>query len=408
MPRWGSKRFVSLSLLGAVLLIAALVFAVPGLTGPGLIQPAPAAAQGTSTGYVILGWNDLGMHCYDGDYATLAVLPPYNTLWAQVIRMGEEPHIVTRGVTVEYSVPGNTRSDNKTNFWEYAEALFGTALEPNVGLTGNGLSGTMELRGDHFVAEGIPLTEFPDDALDQPNYFQLAHLVAKDSASGAILAEADVVAPVSSEMRCDTCHGENGQDFRLNILQVHDQNEGTDLVNQRPVLCANCHADPALGLTGQPDVSTLSGAMHTKHAGETEDVDPTKCYACHPGENTQCLRGVHADQENLWCTDCHGDLSAVAEAVRRPWQDLPLCGDCHDPQFAENPGTLYRNSTGHGRVYCEACHNSTHAIWPSGQANDNVEIIALQGHASTLNDCAVCHGGQPREANEGPHQGGGG
>ena len=41
--------------------------------------------------YVVIGWNDLGMHCYNHDFQDLAVLPPYNTLWAQVIQRGDPP-----------------------------------------------------------------------------------------------------------------------------------------------------------------------------------------------------------------------------------------------------------------------------------------------------------------------------
>ncbi len=65
--------------------------------------------------YIVIGWNDLGMHCMDPSYEDFAVLPPYNTLWAQVIRRGDEPDIVTSGVTVEYSFPDNTDSTTKTN-----------------------------------------------------------------------------------------------------------------------------------------------------------------------------------------------------------------------------------------------------------------------------------------------------
>ena len=57
--------------------------------------------------------------------------------------------------------------------------LYGVDLAPNIGLAGKGLSGTMDVKGNYFVAEGIPLTEFPDATPDQPNYFQLAHIVAK-------------------------------------------------------------------------------------------------------------------------------------------------------------------------------------------------------------------------------------
>ena len=45
--------------------------------------------------YVVISWNDLGMHCYNRDFKDLAVLPPFNTLWAQVIHRGDPPEIIT-------------------------------------------------------------------------------------------------------------------------------------------------------------------------------------------------------------------------------------------------------------------------------------------------------------------------
>jgi hypothetical protein len=41
-------------------------------------------------------------------------------------------------------------------------------LAPNVGLTGKGLSETINLNGDHFVAKGILITEFSDSDLVVP------------------------------------------------------------------------------------------------------------------------------------------------------------------------------------------------------------------------------------------------
>ncbi len=105
------------------------------------------------------------MHCYNGDFQDLAVLPPYNTLWAQVVKIGDPPQIITTGITVTYSFPDNTYSVGKSNFWDYDLQLFGVDLEPNVGLTGKGLLGSMDLHVDHFVAEGIPLTEYRDGDL---------------------------------------------------------------------------------------------------------------------------------------------------------------------------------------------------------------------------------------------------
>ena len=47
---------------------------------PYLLGSPPAPVLGD---YIVIGWNDLGMHCYDLEYSKMAVLPPYNTLWAR-------------------------------------------------------------------------------------------------------------------------------------------------------------------------------------------------------------------------------------------------------------------------------------------------------------------------------------
>ena len=75
-----------------------------------------------------MGWNDLGMHCYNADFSDLAVLPPYNTLWTQVIRRGDPPVVETTGLTTTYVFTDNTYSVGKSNFWTYADQLFGVDL----------------------------------------------------------------------------------------------------------------------------------------------------------------------------------------------------------------------------------------------------------------------------------------
>ena len=223
-------------------------------------------------------------------------------------------------------------------------------------------------------------------------------LVAKDANTGEVLAESRVVAPVSSEMRCDVCHDEPyPYDFRMNILLGHDDEEDTNLAQQaldgNPVLCASCHADPALGMPGDPDLPSLSAVMHGQHREAFPgDPDQQDCYACHPGPDTECLRGVMADEYQMTCVDCHeGGMRALGDEDRIPWVDEPRCEDCHDSQYAEEPGVLFRFSKGHGGMYCESCHNSTHAILPSREALDNLQAINLQGHAGTIGDCLICH-----------------
>ncbi len=53
------------------------------------------------------------------DFSQLCILPPFNNLHAQVIdRRGEEPRIASSGISVLYSIPGNTTSITKTEFLE--------------------------------------------------------------------------------------------------------------------------------------------------------------------------------------------------------------------------------------------------------------------------------------------------
>src|SRR5512136_1679236 len=127
--------------------VCAGIVLVSGLSqASAAVPPSPSVAKANAAGdYVLLAWNDLGMHCYNRDFTDLAVLPPYNTLWAQVVRVGNPPQVITTGITVTYVFTDNTYSVGKSNFWTYAKKLFGVALPPNIGLTGKGLSGTMDL-----------------------------------------------------------------------------------------------------------------------------------------------------------------------------------------------------------------------------------------------------------------------
>ena len=356
----------------------------------GFLIPPPA------TEYVVLGWNDLGMHCSNKDFDSIVILPPYNNMRAQAIRRGDAnqmPQVVDAGYTISYSIPGNTYSVGKTNFWDYEQILFGVNLPDNVGLAGAGLSGNMNQQDGFFDIIGIPITPFQDDNLITEDPYQLAMLQLFDI-NNQLLATTYPVIPVSNEINCVSsgCHGS-----QQDILDSHEEEDGFDPTNL-PVLCSQCHADVALGMPGDPDLPSLSEAIHDKHKDKTND-----CYKCHPGPNTQCFRDVMFS-DGMACQDCHGDMEQVAQSIkdgRRPWLDEPKCGDCHGADYAEEPGKLYRESKGHGGLFCSSCHGSPHAIFPTVVANDGVQNMALQGHAGTLNDCTVCHGVIPD--GPGPH-----
>ena len=249
------------------------------------------------------------------------------------------------------------------------------------------------------------------------------------------------------------------KDAKLNILKKHDdrwpisqylsqlQSNGytyqsslyQTAVSGTPVLCAACHGDNALSLPGLPGIGAEASDMHTLHGpqillstNQTLDQNSTtsdlnSCYLCHPGPVTQCKRGAMNTQ---LCSSCHGNVSYVGTASRQPWFIEPACQMCHntsqrytttfdstgkwrqttDTTFATNNNVpitganLYRYSTGHGTVFCSACHGSPHAEFPSLQANDNVYPTKLQGYAAKITECTVCHTTQLAvTGNGGPH-----
>jgi hypothetical protein len=434
-----SKRLV---LKGGLILsaMAAIVFigfqpAIFGAWGISNIKRhvSPLPDQGD---YVLIGWNDLGMHCISPSFDEVAILPPFNNLMVQVIKRGDPPRIVTSGITLEYSINDNTSVAGKTNFWDYAVQLFGnlfglSSLKPGTGLTGNGLSGTMRLNGDHFEAKGIPLLPY-DDKMNW-NPYQVATVTLRANPGMGIKKGQTirVVLPVSDELNCAMCHMQGGDgtqnlpldpdtgltgtmDVNMNILKVHDYYNGStgvtstgpDLATMKPVLCASCHSSNALGAPGLPGVKSVSLAMHGWHNGVDRAADGT-CYSCHPGELTRCLRtdirgmGYQSpDPPSCQTGLCHGGIAGMGDPNRTPWVTEPTCEQCHGSNYTTG-GTLYRNSRGHGGLYCVACHNSPHAWWPSKQWSDNLQPVKLQKAPYALSDCRICH--TTKQTGNSPH-----
>lgn len=354
--------------------------------------------------YVVLANNDLGMHCMMRDFSHFMILPPFNNVQAVVIKRGNNPDIIglsdISDFTVTYSIPGNTSSSTKSNFWKYDEALLGVDLLPDIGLTGNGLSGILTPFARKWEVTGIPIT--PQDDAGRINPYQLATITVHKEGTGQV-AQTQTVVPVSWELSCNVCHGDPspGINVEVDVLRDHDRLHLTNLEASQPVFCAACHADPALGAPGEPGISSFSSAMHTAHADRFDSLPipfDNNCYACHPGRRAQCQRDVHSSK-GLDCISCHGEMSDVGNPSRTPWVDEPRCADCHTRAGFdfEQPGTLFRNSIGHGGVSCFACHGSPHAITPATTESDNLQAILHQGFAGVISDCTVCHTQMPSE-----------
>jgi len=376
--------------------------------------------------YVLLAWNNLGMHCLSDSDPWWVILPPANDLHAQLFRRGESPEVVTDGVEITFTVePGFEHPEDDVEFWTHAKSNFGVDLAPGMGLGGHGVNGTMQLDAEKsmYAAALIPVVPYQNGRY---NPYPLYTVEARDVASGEVLAVTKAVAPTSSEMGCAKCHGGGWRvdgvagftdETARRVLATHDKHSGTNLLAEaeagRPQLCQSCHQDPVLGTAGLPDLLNFPASIHGWHANYMTGRGADACAMCHPADPagpTSCLRDGHVN--SLDCTHCHGTLEDHALSLlkpeaeagkpgaellmanlqprvvdtlddvvgRVPWHQLPDCVACHtedyerpDPttassfnQWTSGPEELFRMRTDDtGVIQCQACHGSTHATYPT-------------------------------------------
>jgi hypothetical protein len=402
--------------------------------------------------YVLLAWNDLGMHCMSDGDAWFTFLPPANTIEAQLIKRGDPPILVGEGVVLSYAVEkGFENPSNNSEFWAHSASLFGKNLEKNVGLFGKGVKGSFDLDSARhsFIAAGIPVVPYNDN--NSVNPFPIFTIEARDAKSGALLATTQTVAPVSAEIGCRNCHGggwrKNGaglsDETASRILALHDRRHGTELLPLaragKPQLCQSCHPDPVLGAAGKPGVVDFSSAMHGWHTHYMPMDDSRACALCHPSNpdgHTRCLRDPHA-AFGMDCIDCHGSMDADAIALLKHEAERPAaarllapliaggndsttprvawnmevdCLNCHQNfqapgnvtsgfgRWTKDASELYRKRTDEAGVRCPACHGSTHATYPThnafGRDRDNIQPLqysASRAPIGTNRTCAICH-----------------
>ncbi|MFW6005611.1 MAG: cytochrome ubiquinol oxidase subunit I [Desulfonatronovibrionaceae bacterium] len=380
--------------------------------------------------YVLLVWNTLGLKCISDCDDYWSLLPPGNTFYAQLVRRDFLPEIVLEGVELTYRAEeGFENPADHVAFWENAESLVGRELPRNISKNGLGLEGRFTLNEDlmTYVAAGIPVVPYSDDGSINP--YPFFNVEARDSETGELLAETRVVAPVSAEMGCKTCHGgewrvEKGMGISAqtasDVLKMHDRHNKTDLYARaeagNPVLCQSCHPDPLLNAEGDPELLNLPAALHGFHANYLTDREGAEaCNICHPSSPdglTDCKRGVHVTTIDLDCTHCHGTLEDHALTLlkgeyqkgktdkagrlmahlkprlvdsveeinpRIPWHQEPDCLTCHEdygpPEDPENVSAfnvwnqdvseLYRLRYDQMGLMCQGCHGATHAEYPA-------------------------------------------
>jgi hypothetical protein len=405
----------------------------------------------------LLGWNNLGMHCMDDDYQVFSILPPFNTVNAQLIDASGKLVKSSSGYSLSYEAVAdptgsiNRSSAGKTNFWDTARFMYGVGLTvPDVGLTGTKMPGAANVPQpipwdptpgmNWYQATGIPIV--PTDDAGKHNTYPMMRLKARNSA-GSVVAQVDVVLPVSDEMDCRACHSSGSgpaakptagwvydsnskHDFRYNILRLHDekwaanpsyvaalqtagyQPQGLFATAKAgtPILCAECHLSEALPGTGVAGVPSLTQSMHLLHANVLSPSNGLKldastnraaCYQCHPGSTTLCLRGAMGAAVDattgsmaMQCQSCHGRMSVVGAKTRTGWLDEPNCQACHTGTATQNSGQIRYTSvfttSGAMRVPANALF-ATNANTPmTGKSLYRFS----KGHGGL--QCSACHG----------------
>ena len=413
----------------------------------------PLSARAGNGQWTVLGWNNLGMHCMDDDYSVFSILPPFNTIDAQLIDAQGRLVQSNQGITMTYEAVAdpdgsiNMSSIGKSNFWDHSLDLFGLACAPETGLAGNRMPGpqnspqplTWDAGRKAFEGSGIPI--IPIDDKGRRNTYPMMRLVARSS-TGATLASSDIVLPVSSEMDCRACHASTAgpaampvagwvndandrRDFRLNILRLHDERQAGNPIyasalatNQyqatglydtamagTAILCARCHSTEALSSAGIAGIPALTRAMHSRHAhvvapstGMTLEsvANRSSCYQCHPGSATRCLRGAMGaavaqdGTMEMQCQSCHGSMTQVGAATRTGWLDEPQCGNCHSGTATHNNGQIRYTSAFDLINALRQPVDATFSTNPDTPAAGKSLFRFSKGHGGL--QCSACHG----------------
>ena len=186
------------------------------------------------------------------------------------------------------------------------------------------------------------------------------------------------------------------------------------------MVCQDCHGQGTQvgnDFTGSFAANTPGNADFGKRVPWASEP---KCQSCHLGDVLQVAQlkasGKLADLlingQDVW-GNADGLRARMAyslpEHVDNGGDTLLTLNDFSGSRFASDQ-PLYRLSgsnedKGHGELFCEGCHGSTHAIWPNANpfSNDNRSAEGLQGHSGPITECSTCHTGDLGNTLEGPH-----
>jgi len=352
----------------------------------------------TGGDYKVLAWNDLGMHCACPGAETFLILPPFNTIRAQVFKYGaNDPVVVSSGVNVSYQMIDNNENDNyliNTDPYYKNIIAFSPKMFPGyqpvvsgkiVSISGLGLAGNMSYNSTPMAWEAVGIPAFPvptgtsgDVMLDpfsttnaKRNPYLTAQVKVTDTA-GTVLATTNTVVPVAFG-GCCSCHlnlaAANGytKDPRgsFNYMgKLHATKASTGRTVSKidfsfidpdgdavggPIRCSWCHWDPAMGESSAPGLANvwpnytiMPGATFTK-----ADVKVSQ-YSF-----SDVLHKFHSQSPVV--------LSNYDPNIARN------CYDCHPGNMSGDSFNCYRGAMKSASIWCVDCHGDLNQRASLGQ-----------------------------------------
>jgi hypothetical protein len=405
---------------------------------------AAAPSRGSYT-YKVIAWNDLGMHCVCPGFDTFMLLPPYNTVRAQVFAMGgtdpvmvDSTFALANGLSISYAMVENTDANlqldpNFQSWIKNSPKLF-PGFQPIVGgkvmgLAGKGLAGTMDYNATliNWKADGIPAYPNLDanGAMTDPtggpnrNPYLTGNVYVKD-ATGKVLAQTSTVVPAAFGGCCG-CHlrlaSANGytadpsgsfkymgvlhaRTSKINFSYIDVDGDGVG----GPVRCSWCHVDPAMGESVAPGVPAgykiLAGAGFTTADVKTSQYSFSDVLHRYHSQSTVVLTQYDANIANN-CYDCHPGNGINCYRGAHKGKTAIWCSDCHgnlNQRVATNQmkqpwsqSTLPSCSApSPGITSAFACHPTSIA---TGNASAGLfgKFLNGRGHKGSV-DCETCHG----------------
>jgi len=390
--------------------------------------------------YVLLGWTGQGMHFISDNNRFFGLSNPGNTIYAQLIKRGKTPEIITGNIDLTYRIEaGFDTPSSQIDFWKYSKALYGRQINENEGLSGNKTDGKMDYIENimAYSAADIPVVPYRKDGSYIP--FPVIYIEAKDAQTGQILCSTGISVPASTEIGCRNCHGGNwakkgvtglSDETALDIIRAHDRSNRTNLEELakkgNPQMCSKCHSENQAGTDIKTKHLNLSASIHGFHANYISKNDPDPCSNCHPSSGfSKSYRGIHRNI-GIECSNCHGKMEdhalsllvyeknegkksaeklmkhlypRLADSVtqiepRKPWANQPDCLNCHtgfnppdkdqSPQnmWTKDAKSLYKMRSDEVGIMCPACHGITHAEYPAtnifGDERDNFQPLMYQ------------------------------